>query len=134
MNRNMSDVVKPLVELFNSNAFAPTDIIRVSAVLDSNSFRVDGLGNRGLYALGSMLNHDCRPNSRVSFDRDASLTLRYTFESSPICLAFDKYNNNNKYFFSCPILLSSSPLRGALAYQVPLSRLGLVQSMPCAPP
>ena len=89
LNRNMSDVVKPLIELFNSNSFTPADIIRVCAILDSNSFRVDGLGNRGLFALASMLNHDCGPNARVSFDRDAGLTLRY-FESRTIFSNFEK--------------------------------------------
>lgn len=76
MNRNLVDVVKPLVELFHSKIFTPTEIVRVCAILDSNSFRIDGTGNRGLYSLASMINHDCDPNSRVSFDSNATLTLR----------------------------------------------------------
>ena len=76
MNRNLVEVVKPLVELFGSNIFAPQDVIRVCGILDSNSFRVDGSGNRSLFALASMLNHDCAPNCRVVFDRNSRLTLR----------------------------------------------------------
>ena len=76
MTRNMSDVVKPIVELFRSNCFTPTEILRVCGILDSNSFRIDGIGNRGLFGLASMVNHNCCPNSRVSFDRNANLTLR----------------------------------------------------------
>ena len=76
MNRNLVDVVKPLVDLFHSNIFTPTEIVRVCAILDSNSFRIDGNGNRALFSLASMINHDCDPNSRVSFDSNAVLTLR----------------------------------------------------------
>ena len=52
------------------------DILRCCGYLDSNAFRVDaGSGLRALYALASMINHDCTPNSRVSFDSKRRLHL-----------------------------------------------------------
>ena len=44
--------------------------------LDSNAFKVDaGGGLRALYALASMINHDCAPNSRITFDSRRRLHL-----------------------------------------------------------
>ena len=53
------------------------EILRCCGYLDSNAFRVDsaGSGLRALYALASMINHDCAPNSRVSFDSKKRLHL-----------------------------------------------------------
>ena len=52
------------------------EILRCCGYLDSNAFRVDlGSGVRALYALASMLNHDCAPNGRVSFDSNKRLHL-----------------------------------------------------------
>jgi hypothetical protein len=51
MSRNLTEVARPLVRLFRSNAISPADVVRVCAILDANSFRIDGTGNR---ALGSI--------------------------------------------------------------------------------
>ena len=52
------------------------EVLRICGILDSNAFRLDGLnGIRGLFVLAAMLNHDCRPNCRVYFDRQQNLHL-----------------------------------------------------------
>ena len=52
------------------------EILRCCGTLDSNAFKVDaGSGLRALYALASMINHDCAPNSRITFDSRRRLHL-----------------------------------------------------------
>ena len=52
------------------------EILRCCGTLDSNAFKVDaGGGLRALYALASMINHDCAPNSRITFDSRRRLHL-----------------------------------------------------------
>ena len=52
------------------------EVLRICGILDSNAFKLDGLnGIRGLFVLAAMVNHDCRPNCRVYFDRQQNLHL-----------------------------------------------------------
>ena len=36
------------------------DILKICGILDSNSFRIDKYGSRGLFLATSMVNHDCQ--------------------------------------------------------------------------
>ena len=47
--------------------FSDEEVLKVSAKLDSNSFR-QGEYCRALFGVASMLNHSCVPNARVVFD------------------------------------------------------------------
>ena len=52
------------------------EVLRICGILDSNAFKLHGLnGIRGLFVLAAMVNHDCRPNCRVYFDRQQDLHL-----------------------------------------------------------
>ena len=52
------------------------EVLRICGILDSNAFKLDVLnGIRGLFVLAAMVNHDCRPNCRVYFDRQQGLHL-----------------------------------------------------------
>ena len=70
-------VVGPLQALLGQD-WSEGEIIRCCGRLDSNAFRID-TGHRGglraVYATASKINHDCGPNSRVSFDSDKRLHL-----------------------------------------------------------
>ncbi len=52
------------------------NVVQVSGILDSNSFRVDGSGSRALFLMASMVNHSCCPNARVVFDKNHQVTLK----------------------------------------------------------
>ena len=59
------------------------EVLRICGILDSNGFKLHGLnGIRGLFVLAAMVNHDCRPNCRVYFDRQQDLHLVRGFCSS----------------------------------------------------
>lgn len=52
------------------------DILRICGILDSNSFRIDKHGTRGLFLATSMVNHDCLPNARVVFDHSGEVVVK----------------------------------------------------------
>ena len=69
-------VVPAIKALLGHKDWSQEEILRCCGYLDSNAFKVDaGSGVRALYALASMINHDCVPNSRVSFDSKKRLHL-----------------------------------------------------------
>lgn len=51
------------------------DILKICGILDSNSFRIDKHGTRGLFLATSMLNHNCLPNARVIFTNNGSVSV-----------------------------------------------------------
>ena len=52
------------------------DILQICGILDSNSFRIDKHGSRGLFLATSMVNHDCQPTARVVFDQKGNVNLK----------------------------------------------------------
>jgi hypothetical protein len=52
------------------------DIFKICGILDSNSFRIDRNGTRGLFLATAMINHDCLPNSRVVFDTSGNVSVK----------------------------------------------------------
>ena len=52
------------------------DIMKICGILDSNCFRIDKNGTRGLFLATSMLNHNCLPNARIVFDHKGEVGYR----------------------------------------------------------
>ena len=87
MRSNLYFVIRANLVPFIQNAlgmpeFDEKTIMTVCGILDTNSYeiRLDGIKIRGLYELGSMMSHTCRPNTRHVFNEDFQMSVIATVD------------------------------------------------------
>lgn len=78
MARNKSDVWDVLKHYAPDalDGLVLEDVRKICGILDSNSFRIDKNGSRGLFLATSMVNHDCLPNARVIFNTEGDVIVK----------------------------------------------------------
>jgi len=77
---NKEKVVFFILHYLNIKRYSDLEILEACGKLDTNSFEIkqNGLNLRAMYRLGSIMSHDCCPNTRHTFGPDNSIYVYST--------------------------------------------------------